>query len=211
MHGMTSKRKGHEYQYFTCSKHCGAPVVRMEDVDAAAVRYLKQLLSEENQMVIAAALRQYQAGAGSRMTEFRQAVKKRIHEKQAQYDALMNNMAGGALPAEVLADMGRRMQEIKAEIAALEQAQPPKDFTSDTVQGWLHSLRGAPDRAAVRLLIERIDVLPAAEDAGGIGGAAPNNQLAAMDSHKHRLQVEKEKTAFNIQSTLKTVLRNNGV
>lgn len=210
MHGMTSKRKGHEYQYFTCSKHCGAPVVRMEDVDAAAVRYLKQLLSEENQMIIAAALRQYQAGAGSRMTEFKQAVKKRIHEKQAQYDALMNNMAGGALPAEVLADMGRRMQEIKAEIAALEQAQPPKDFTADTVQGWLHSLRGAPDRAAVRLLIERIDVLPATEDAGGIGGAAPNNQLAAMDSHKHCLQVEKEKTAFNIQSTLKTVLRNNG-
>ena len=33
MHGMTSKRKGHEYRYFTCSEHCGAPVIRMEEVD----------------------------------------------------------------------------------------------------------------------------------------------------------------------------------
>ena len=159
----------------------------MEDVDAAATRYLKQLLSEENQLIIAAALRQYQAGAGSRMTEFKQAVKKRIREKQAQYDALMSNMAGGTLPTEVLTDMGRRMQEIKAEIATLEQAQPPKDFTAETVQGWLQSLRNAPDQAAVRLLIERIDVLPAAENAD-----------------------DKEKTVFNIQSTLKTVLRNIG-
>ena len=81
MHGMTSKRKGHEYRYYTCSKHCGAPVVRMDEVDNAAYRYLYTLLSEENQNRIADALRQYQAGEGSRMDEFKQALAKRIEEK----------------------------------------------------------------------------------------------------------------------------------
>ena len=56
MHGMTSKRKGHEYTYFTCSKKCGASVVHMDDVDAAATRYLSAVLSDENQIAIIAAL-----------------------------------------------------------------------------------------------------------------------------------------------------------
>jgi site-specific DNA recombinase len=45
MHGMTSKRKGHEYQYFTCSAKCGAPAVHMDAVDKTAVDYLQELLS----------------------------------------------------------------------------------------------------------------------------------------------------------------------
>ena len=184
MHGMTSKRKGHEYQYFTCSKHCGAPVVRMEDVDNAATKYLKQLLCEQNQVIISAALRQYQNGAGSRMSEFKQALKKRIQEKQSQYDALMSNLSCGELPPEILSDIGKRMQEIKAEITTLQQTEPPKDFTADTVQGWLDSLRHSSNKDAVRLLIERIEIATPCED--------------------------KERTAFNIQSTLKTVLRNIG-
>lgn len=69
MHGVTSKRKGHEHRYFVCSAKCGAPVVHMEEVDDAAIKYLKDLLSGENQLQIADALRQYQAGAGSRMTD----------------------------------------------------------------------------------------------------------------------------------------------
>lgn len=118
------------------------------------------------------------------MTEFKQALKKRIAAKQAQYDALMQNLASGALPAEVVADIGNQMQEIKAEIAALEATEPPKDFTVDTIRAWLENIKAAPDRDAVRLLIERMDVQPDDE--------------------------EKEKTAFNIQSTLNTVLRKNG-
>ena len=84
MHGMTSRRKGHEYRYFICPAKCGAPVVHMEETDDAAIRYLKDLLSDENQLIIADALRQYQAGEGGRMTEFKRALKKRIHEKQGQ-------------------------------------------------------------------------------------------------------------------------------
>lgn len=182
MHGITTHRKGNEYQYFTCSAKCGAPAARMEDVDAAAVKYLQKLLSDENQLHIADALRQYQAGAGSRMVEFKQALKRRIEQKQAQYDALMQNLASGSLPAEVVSDIGAQMQTLKNEIAALETAQPPRDFTVDTIKGWLESIKAAPDREAARLLIERIDV-------------------QAKD---------KEKTVFNIQSTLNTVLGKNG-
>ena len=183
MHGRTSKRKGHEYRYFTCSAKCGAPAVHMDDADAAAIKYLKQILSGENQLLIAQALRQYQNGRGSRMAEFKQAVKKRIQDKQRQYDALLQNLSSGTLPPDVVADVGQKMQAIKGEIAALSSAELPHDFTTDTVKAWLESLRKSPDAAAVHLLIERIDVL---QDA------------------------EKAKTVFNVQSTLTTVLRKNG-
>ena len=109
--------------------------------------------------------------------------KKRIDEKKRQYDTLMKNIAAGVLPGEVLVDIGQQMKELKAEIAALEQTEPPKDFTVDTIRSWLESIKAAPNRDAVRLLIERIDITP---------------------------EQEKEKTDFNIQSTLKSVLGKHG-
>lgn len=181
MHGRTSKRKGHEYYYYYCSKKCGAPSVHMEEVDDAAINYLRDLLNNENQQAISDALRLYQAGEGSRMVEFKQALKKRIGERQQRYDALMANLSSGALPPEVVGDIGRQMQELKSEIATLEQTEPPKDFTVDTIKAWLESLKAAPEEDAVHLLIERINV-----------------------------GTEKNKTAFNIISTLKTVLRKTG-
>lgn len=184
MHGMTSKRKGHEYRYFTCSAKCGASVVHMEEVDEAASKYLKTLLNKESQVAIADALRVYQAGAGSRMTEFKQALKKRIQAKQSEYDALLQNLSSGALPADVVTDIGKRMQILKSEIATLEATEPPKDFTPNTINAWLKSLASAPNATGIRLLIERIDVV-----------------------HGNK---EKQKTAFNILSTLKTVLSENG-
>lgn len=183
MHGFTSKRKGHEYPYFVCSKKCGAPVLHMEEADEAAIQYLRELLCDDNQRLIADALRQYQAGEGSRMEEFKGALQKRIEEKRHQYDALMKNLASGALPDEIVADIGQQMKEIKAEITALEHTEPPKDFTVDTIRSWLEAIKAAPDADAVHLLIERMDVKP---------------------------DPEKEKTVFNIQSTLKTVLGKNG-
>ena len=181
MHGRTSKRKGHVYKYYNCSKRCGAPSVHMEEVDDSAIKYLRDLLDDQTQQEISDALRLYQAGAGSRMVEFKQALKKRIAERQRQYDALMANLSSGALPPEVVADIGQQMQVLKVEIATLEQTEPPKDFTADTIKAWLESIKAAPDEDAIHLLIERIDV-----------GA------------------EKNKAAFNMKSTLKTVLRKTG-
>jgi len=71
MHGMKSMRKGHEYHYFHCSKQCGASVIHMDEVDKAAIEYLHELLSPENQQKIMVALRHYQNGEQGRMDDFK--------------------------------------------------------------------------------------------------------------------------------------------
>lgn len=158
MHGMRSKRKGHEYLYFYCSKKCGAPVVHMEEVDKAAVDYLHTLLNEKNGEKIAAALRVYKGAEKERKNDFYKILEKRIEEKQAQYDALLTNMSSGALPPEVLGDIGKKLQQIKGEIESLKLTEPPEDYTADQVKAWLDSLRQASDEKAIHLLIERIDI-----------------------------------------------------
>ena len=88
MHGFKSERKGHTYRYYICSAKCGAPSVRMEDVDAAAVGYLRELLNDDNQKRIAEALRTYKGGERDRAESFRKILQKKISEKQKQYDNL---------------------------------------------------------------------------------------------------------------------------
>lgn len=63
------------------------------------------------------------------MEEFKAALEKRIRDKQCQYGALLKNLSSGELPAEVVADIGAQMKQLKGEIAALEVTEPPKDFT----------------------------------------------------------------------------------
>lgn len=158
MHGMKSKRKGHEYLYFYCSKKCGAPVIHMEEVDQAALNYLHDLLSTENQERIAAALRKYQDNEKGRTEDFNTSLRRRIDEQQQRYDNLMKNLASGILSAEIVSDIGRQMQGIKEEIAHLKTTTPPKDFTVDQIKAWLQALKNNPDEKAVHLLIERIDI-----------------------------------------------------
>ena len=150
----------------------------MSDIDNAAVGYLKELLSSSNQRKIAAALRKYQAGESGRTKDFNAAIKQRVDEKQNQYDTLMNNLSTGELPPEVVADIGQRMKNLKDEMDALRETEPPKDYTTEQIEAWLTSLKNAPDEKAVHLLVERIDVI--------------------------------NKTDFNITSTLKSVLGENG-
>ncbi len=82
----------------------------------------------------------------------------RIDEKRRQYDALLANLSTGKLPAEVVADVGEEMVAIKDQITALENTEPPKDFTVEHIRAWLGSIKAAPDEKAVHLLIERIDI-----------------------------------------------------
>ena len=158
MHMNISRSKGHVYYYYRCSKACGAPTVKMEDVDKAALCYLRELLSDENKGHIAQALREYDGSEKNRLEGFQAAKEKRIKEKRAEYDALMKNLSSGVLPVDVAADVGQQMQQIKAAIAALEAQEPPRDYTSEQVCAWLNSIRIAPTEAAVKLLIERIQV-----------------------------------------------------
>ncbi len=92
------------------------------------------------------------------MAEFKAVLKKRINEKEEQYNALLQNLSSGALPPAVLTDLGKKMQKIKEEIESLKATEPPKEFAAPVVLSWLENLKNHPDDEAVRLLIERIDV-----------------------------------------------------
>jgi site-specific DNA recombinase len=158
MHGITTHRKGHEYQSFYCSAHCGAPMIKMETVDGAAKKYLSELLSAENQKDIADALKVYISGKSDRTEMFKKQVKQKINEKQSKIDALMGNLSSGVLPAEVLTKIGEQIKELDGQIKALKEAEPPKDYTVPQIKAWLQSLKKAPDEKAIHLLIERIDI-----------------------------------------------------
>lgn len=158
MHAMKSERKGHTYHYFVCSKKCGAPVIKMGEIDKAALQYLRDLLNEENQQRITQAIRKYQAGDSARMDEFKTVLQKRIVEKRRQYDALLSNLSTGKLPASVVTDIGEEMEALKSQIATLENTEPPKDFTVEQIRAWLEAIKVAPDEKAVHLLVERIDI-----------------------------------------------------
>lgn len=158
MHAHSPTRKGYTYHYYICSGKCGAPVARMEDVDAAALKYLHSLLDPKNQKDIAKHLREYQSKTNITEDTFSQAVTQKVREKEKQYNTLMSNLSSSTLPAEVVEDIGQKMQDIKLEIDALENTPPPKDYTTDEITAWLQSLKNAPDNKAVHLLIDRIEV-----------------------------------------------------
>lgn len=162
MHGVrrkTNKDKDTpEYRYYYCSAKCGAPSVRMEEIDSAAKCYLQELLAPSNQEKISAALRLYHSNESNRLEAFYGALKRKIDGKQKQYDALLANLSTGALPASVVASIGEQMQELQNEIEALRDTAPPEDYTPDHITAWLESLKAAPDDKAIQLLIERIDI-----------------------------------------------------
>lgn len=183
MHGRTSKRGEYSTSYYTCSAKCGAPSVTTEKVDDTARDYLKELLSKENQKEIAASLRKYDKETNEGAEIFKAATDAKIEEKQKQYDALLANLSTGKLPGTVVQDIGNEMELLKAEMEALSKAEPPKDYTVDTVGAWLDSIKAAPDDKVIHLLVERIDV-----DNSG----------------------QKETTEVHVTSTLTSVVGNSG-
>lgn len=157
MHVYRSENKGHTYYYYRCARHCGTKGVPMQEVDDAAIHYLRELLSPETQKALLKAIRAYQNASDDKMGDFKEALAKRIREKQKEYDNLMKNMSAGVLPPTVVTNMGKRMAELETEIRTLQNTEPPEDFTSDQILGWVENIKNAPDEKAVRLLIERID------------------------------------------------------
>ena len=154
MHGITTGK----YQYYYCKNHCGNPNAKMETIDNAAKNYLHELLMPKNQQIIAEALKRYQATDKYREEDFYDSLRKQIAEREEKYNALLTNLSSGALPPEIVADIGSRMQQLKAEIEALRDSKPDKDYTVEHITAWLESLRQSPDEKAIRLLIERITV-----------------------------------------------------
>ncbi len=158
MHAAKSSNKGHTYYYYSCSEKCGQPSVRMEKVDSAVLSYLHDILSAKNHTEIADSLRKYKQGETQRNEDFKSILRRKINEKEGQYEALLNNLSSGTLPGEIVADIGTRMQELKEEIEALKNTEPPKDYTVEQVGAWLDSLRNNTDRNAILILVDRIDI-----------------------------------------------------
>ena len=158
MHAIKSKKKGHEYLYYNCSKHCGAPVIHMEVVDNAAKDYLHELLSKETQKEVSKAMQLYQIYTDDTEKDFQKTINKKVREKEKRYNNLMDTLASGAVNQTVIADITNEMETLKSEIESLKCRKPPKDFTFDYVSQWLEALKANPDEKAIHLLIERIDV-----------------------------------------------------
>lgn len=170
MYAQSTKKKGHVYPKYRCSsKEClenysvkGKEVkgIPMSLVDNAAKGYLQDLMSEQNQALIADALRKYQRDAKVNEQDFKESTRKEIEAKQRSYDALSANLKSGVLPQEVVASLGTEMQQILKDIEYLKSVPAPVDFTAQRILDWLEGIKQVPDQEAIRLLVERIDVTP---------------------------------------------------
>ena len=85
-------------------------------------------------------------------------MKKQIASKQTEYDNLVKNLSAATFAPEIIQDLNNRLKTIKAEIEALETAEPPEEYTTSTILEWLKAISAAPDRRAVHLLVDRIEV-----------------------------------------------------
>jgi site-specific DNA recombinase len=158
MNGHISNSKGKEYRTFICSKSCGVGTISMDYVDNFARSYLRDLLSDECQKDVSDSIRNYRKGEAERVERHNEAVRREISAKQKQYDGLMETLATGGLPAEIIAEVGSKMKAIKEEIEGLRERRPPKDFTEESIKGWLNSIKQAPSPENIHLLVEKITV-----------------------------------------------------
>lgn len=182
MYGFTNTIKGIEYQYYKCTGKCGAPLIRMQEADAVAADYLKELLSEEHQEEIAFVLRNYQGHEKDFKDAFMDALNQQIKEKQQEYDNLYQKFTSEAvLPADVIEKIGADLHRLNSEISELKKTEPPEDTSVETIKEWLSSIKEAPDEKAIHLLIRKIT----ATTADG-------------------------KTNYNIESTLQSILTEIG-
>jgi site-specific DNA recombinase len=158
MHGMTSRRKGHEYQIYYCSAKCGIGTVRMELIDNTVISYIKMLLSPETIDEVTRALWSYAHNESRRIAEYNASVRKQIGECQAQIDNYMQTLGSGVLPNELISDIGSKIVALKNKIKTLSEMPIPKDYTVAQTEAWFRALREAPsDRKTVELLVERIE------------------------------------------------------
>ena len=158
MHALKSTRKGYTYYSYYCPKKCGAGIVHMEDVDNAAIQYLHALLSDENKTKIIEALREYTDQKSVRDAAYIESAAKEVAKRESQIEGYMKSMASGVLSIELMQDIDKKIRELKKEIEAIKAAPIPEDYSADTISRWLDQLGNVPQREAIQLLIERIDV-----------------------------------------------------
>ncbi|MBQ1632795.1 MAG: hypothetical protein II049_08245 [Clostridia bacterium] len=110
------------------------------------------------QLKIAHFLRTYRDHKKDCRQTYAAVVKKQIAFKQTEYDNLVKNLSAATFAPEIIQDLNNRLKTIKAEIEALETAEPPEEYSTNTILEWLKAISAAPDRRAVQLLVDRIEV-----------------------------------------------------
>ena len=118
-------------------------MVHLEDVENVAKAFLGDILSDDTQEKIAAILRTYDGHKRDRIESFNKNIAKKIAEKENAYETLYTNLTAAVLPPDVIQDISLRMQKLKDEIEELKNAEPPADYTVDTIKAWLQSIKEA--------------------------------------------------------------------
>ena len=85
-------------------------------------------------------------------------IRQQIAAKQTEYDNLVKNLSAATFAPEIIQDLNNRLKTLRAEIEALETAEPPEEYSTNTILEWLKAIKAAPDRRAVHLLVDRIEV-----------------------------------------------------
>lgn len=159
MHAATSQKKGYVYSRYICSKKCGAPTIREEEVNRVVSQYLKELLSEKTKEQVDAAIRLHLKGEKERTRTHNEWVKAEAAKRQKEIENYVNAIGSSALSVDVLADLNNKIVRLKKEIAELKEEPMPRSFTPQQVHAWLDSLAASTDeRKTVLLLVERIDI-----------------------------------------------------
>ena len=60
------------------------------------------------------------------------------------------------MPDEIIQDLLTKLKNLKEEIKNLKNAEPPEDYTVDTIREWLNNIKQDPDEKTVHLLVESI-------------------------------------------------------
>lgn len=156
MHVGTSNNKGHKYSYYRCSNKCGTAGVPVDTVETAVKKYIELLFDESATKKIFETLKDYASKNATAERDFYAAAKKKIEEKEAEYNSLMKNLSAGQLPASVVVSIGEQMEKLQAEIETIKNAAPPKEVTTTHITNWLNAVKQSDDY--IRMLVERIDV-----------------------------------------------------
>ncbi|MHC1695622.1 MAG: recombinase family protein [Eubacteriales bacterium] len=158
MYTTKTKRKGHEYEIYYCSKKCGIGVINSYFIDDAVKAYIKNLLSDKNQELIYQSLKAYSQGERSRVAEQNNAIRRQLDDKQAMVENYTNTLGSGILPYEVIADISNKIVALKNEMKSLSELPIPHDYTVPQIINWLDALKACADeRSTIELLVSRIE------------------------------------------------------
>ena len=154
MHLLRSERKGHKYNNFYCSAHCGLGVVPVDFVDDAVDAYLNELFSEKNISEVELAIKKLKSEQGAREKTFEQTKAEQIAKKKKEIANIMDALASGVFAGNYELCNERLLQERK-ELQGLEDLACPT-VPDAKIRDWLSNIKES--QYTPKTFIERIEL-----------------------------------------------------